>query len=110
MKKIFIKNNNINPNFIGSWSIEPFSICEDLISYFESNLAKQISGSTLGGINTNFKDSIDIMINPKEIILPGHEAFKSYFEELLKCYKNYVEEWPFLKDLAQKTEPHQHFN
>ena len=104
MKKFFIETNNINPNFIGSWTIEPLSICRDLISYFECNLAKQIRGGTLGGVDPNVKDSIDINIKPKEIMLPGNEAFKSYFEELLKCYKNYIEEWPFLKDLAQKTE------
>ena len=104
MKKVFIKTNDINPHFIGSWTIEPFSICEDLISYFEVNLAKQMKGSTLGGVNPNIKDSIDIRIQPKEIILPGNEAFKSYFEELFECYKNYIEEWPFLKNLAQRTE------
>ncbi len=104
MKKVSIKTNNLNPHFIGSWTLEPFSICEDLISYFELNLAKQKKGSTLSGVNHNLKDSIDIMVKPKEIILPGNEAFKAYFEELFECYKNYIEEWPFLKDLAQKTE------
>ena len=104
MKKFIIKVDDKNPHFIGSWTIEPFSICEDLISYFELNLAKQMKGSTLGGVNPNYKDSVDIMIKPKEIILPGNEVFKFYFEELLNCYKNYVEEWPFLKELAQKTE------
>ena len=104
MKKVFIKTNNLNPHFIGSWTLEPFSICEDLISYFELNLAKQKKGSTLKGVNPNLKDSIDITIKPKEIILPGNEAFKAYFEALFQCYKNYIEEWPFLKDLAQKLE------
>ena len=104
MKKFLIKTNNVNPHFIGSWTIEPFSICEDLISYFELNLAKQKKGSTLIGFNPNVKDSIDITIKPKDIILPGNEAFKAYFEELFECYKNYIQEWPFLKDLAQKLE------
>ena len=120
MKKIFIKSNNLNPHFIGSWTLEPFSICEDLISYFELNLSKQLKGTTLSGVNPDFKDSIDITVKPKEIILPGNEAFKAYFEGLFECYKQYIEEWPFLKDLAQKLEigsfnlqrykPGQHFN
>ena len=104
MKKVFIKNNNLNPHFIGSWTLKPLSICEDLINYFELNLAKQKKGKTIDGINTNSKDSIDIMIKPKEIILPGNEAFKAYFEQLFECYKNYIEEWPFLKNLAQRLE------
>ena len=104
MRKVLIKTNNHNPHFIGSWTLEPFSICEDLINYFELNLDKQTKGQTLGGINPNSKDSIDITIKPKEVILPGNEVFKAYFNELFECYKNYVEEWPFLKDIAQKLE------
>ncbi|WP_269603959.1 2OG-Fe(II) oxygenase [Prochlorococcus marinus] len=104
MKKNFIKTNNLNPHFIGSWTLESLSICDDLISYFELNLAKQKKGITVSGINPNIKDSSDILIQPKEIILPGNEAFKAYFEELFICYKNYIDEWPFLKNLAQKLE------
>ena len=120
MKKIIIKTNNLNPHFIGSWTLESFSLCDDLINYFERNLAKQKKGKTGSGVNINSKDSMDIRIKPKEIILPGNEAFKAYFQELFECYKNYIEEWPFLKDLAQKLEigsfnlqrykPGQHFN
>ena len=98
MRKVLIKTYSHNPHFIGSWTLEPFSICENLINYFELNLAKQTKGQTLGGVNPNSKDSIDITIKPKEVILPGNEVFKAYFNELFECYKNYVEEWPFLKD------------
>ena len=104
MKKVAIPSEHENPNFIGSWTIEPISICDDLISYFELNHAKQKSGVLSGGLNLDKKDSIDISINPKDIILPGNEAFKAYFDQLLECYKNYVEEWPFLKDIAQRLE------
>jgi len=104
MRKVFIKTNNHNPHFIGSWTLEPLSICEDLINYFELNLAKQKKGKTFSGFNPNRKDSIDITIKPKEIILPGNEIFKAYFEILFDCYKNYIEQWPFLKDLAQNLE------
>ena len=104
MKKVIITPKNLTPNFVGSWTLEPLSICEDLISYFELNLAKQNKGRIGSGVNPNSKDSIDITIKPKEIILPGNEVFKAYFDELFECYKNYVEEWPFLKDIAQKLE------
>ena len=119
MKKVPINTNNLNPHFIGSWAMEPVSICEDLINYFELNLARQKTGRAGGRSNLNVKDSIDIMVKPKEIILPGNEAFKDYFEKLFECYKNYIEEWPFLKDIAsnleigsfnlQRYKPGQHF-
>ena len=104
MKKIIIKSNNQNPHFIGCWTMEPYSISEDLIRYFELNLKKQKQGSTQVGINRNIKDSIDMTIHPKEINLPGNEIFQTYFEKLFECYKNYIDEWHFLKDLAQRLE------
>ena len=104
MKKVAMDLGNKNPNFIGSWNIEPMLICDDLISYFELNLAKQQSGLLSGGLNLDKKDSIDISINPKDIILPGNEAFKAYFDQLLECYKNYVEEWTFLDKISERLE------
>jgi len=119
MKKVTIKGNNLNPHFIGSWTIEPESICEDLITYFEINISKQKLGTTCLGLNKNTKDSIDISIKPKEIAQPGNEAFQAYFEQLFDCYKNYIDEWPFLKGIAenleigtfnlQRYQPGQHF-
>ena len=104
MKKVAIDLGNKNPNFIGSWNIEPMLICDDLISYFELNHAKQKSGVLSGGLNLDKKDSIDISIKPKDIILPGNEAFKAYFDQLLECYKNYVEEWTFLDKISERLE------
>ncbi len=119
MKKITIEATSPNPHFIGAWRIEPSSICEDLINYFELNTAKQKSGETLGGVNLGSKDSCDVRVNPKEIFIPGNEAFLAYFEKLFDCYKNYIDEWPFLKNIAegleigsfnlQRYNPGQHF-
>ena len=104
MKKIELGSGTKNPNFIGSWTIEPISICDDLISYFELNIPKQKSGTTGIGLNLDTKDSVDITINPKEIILPGNEAFKLYFDQLFECYKNYVKEWTFLNQISERLE------
>ena len=104
MKKIELPSGTKNPNFIGSWTIEPISICDDLISYFELNIPKQKSGLVGSGLNLDKKDSIDITIKPKEIILPGNEAFKLYFDQLFECYKNYVEDWTFLKQISERLE------
>ena len=104
MKKVEIDSGNKNPNFIGSWTIEPILICDDLISYFELNTPKQKSGLVATGLNPDIKDSVDIMIKPNEIILPGNEAFKVYFDQLFECFKNYVEEWPFLEIMSERLE------
>ena len=104
MKKVEIESGNKNPNFIGSWVIEPILICDDLISYFELNNVKQKSGLLGNSLNLNKKDSIDITVKPKDIILPGNEAFKAYFDQLFQCFKNYVEEWNFLNKISERLE------
>lgn len=46
MKKVTLSDQNLNPNFIGSWIIDPVSICDELIAYFESNKKDQRKGAT----------------------------------------------------------------
>ena len=104
MKRLEIVSENKNPNFIGSWTIEPILICDDLISYFEFNIHKQKNGLTGDGLNLDTKDSVDITMKPREIILQGNEAFKAYFDQLLECYKDYIEEWTFLEKISQRLE------
>ena len=119
MERVHKANSNLNPNFIGSWIIKPTSICDELIDYFESKKDKQRKGISIGGINTETKDSMDITIKPKEILLPGNEIFKTYFNELFLCQLDYVEQWPFINEISdtfeigsfnlQRYKPGQHF-
>ena len=67
MERVSKANPNLNPDFIGSWIIKPASLCDDLIDYFEEKKEKQKQGVSLSGLNTKMKDSMDIIIKPKEI-------------------------------------------
>ena len=104
MERFTTSNQNLNPNFISSWIIKPESLCDELIDYFELNKACQAKGITGSGINTDHKDSIDIVIRPREISLPGNEIFKKYFEKLFECHSDYISQWPFIRNIAQKFE------
>ncbi|AAZ58307.1 hypothetical protein PMN2A_0816 [Prochlorococcus marinus str. NATL2A] len=104
MERLNTPISNLHPNFISSWIIKPLSLCDDLIEYFESNKANQKKGLTGSGLNTNKKDSFDIVIRPKEIILPRNEVFKKYFEKLFECHSDYISQWPFINNLCQKYE------
>ena len=79
MEIVSLSKQNLTPNFIGSWVIDPLSICDELITYFESNQNKQKRGVIAGGENLNVKNSIDITLSPKEIKLPGNEVFENTF-------------------------------
>ena len=104
MKKVVLDSANKKPTFIGSWTIDPIDICDDLINYFEVNIPKQKIGLSAGGLDLNTKDSVDITIYPRDIMLPDNKPFKAYFDELFECYKNYVNEWPFLKTISESLE------
>ena len=43
-------------------------------------------------------------IQPKDLELVGYEVFNSYIEELFLCYKDYVEQWPFLAETLSRVE------
>ena len=104
MKKVTLSNQNSNPNFIGSWMINPLSICDELINYFEANKNKQKKGVTSEGEQLDIKNCIDISILPKDIKLPGNEFFEEYFNNLFACYEDYSKEWPFLTTFADQLQ------
>lgn len=119
MKRIDLKPAAASPNFIGSWGIEPLSLCDDLVSFFETHQANQTKGQTASGLNTESKNSIDLAIRPRDLEQADHEPVKNYIEALFECYKDYLEQWPFLGGILsnveigsfnlQKYEPGGHF-
>ena len=104
MQRIALQKSTLTPNFIGSWMIEPPSLCDELITYFESNIAKQQVGVSGVGRNLSVKNRRDISIAPNQLDLPGNEVFKLYINSLFTCYKDYLVQWPFLAEIAQNLE------
>ena len=102
MKRIKILSEGA-PNFIGCWSLNNNIICDDIVKFFENNKDLQTQGRTIAGINTEYKKSTDITINPNALIKPDHEVFKIYFERLHDCYKDYRDQWPFLDKFLKKV-------
>ncbi len=89
-----------NPHFIGAWSIEPMTLCDDITYFFERNISIQKKGVTGAGLSDCIKNRTDISILPRDIGKPGYEIFKDYFQFLLYCYKDYLQQWPFLQEWA----------
>ena len=118
IKRSHLDNSRLSPNFIGSWKIED-DLCNELVNYFETNKGKHQQGVTGLGLNKETKDRVDISLTPKDLTLPGNEVFHSYFKSLFECYKDYNNQWPFLKSIIKnldigafnlgRYEPGQHF-
>jgi prolyl 4-hydroxylase len=104
MQQFEINKSNSNPNFIGSWMIEPLSLCKDLITYFELQKEKQSQGMTASGLDLAIKNSTDISITPNEIKLPGNEVLVRYFDALFECHKDYMSQWPFFGEIFKNLE------
>ena len=101
MMRLSLPKQDSCPNFIGSWAIEPKSVCDEIITYFESNKSKQKQGQTISGKDLETKNTIDLVMSPKEIVLPENECFNTYFSTLFQCYSDYTMQWPFLKEFAE---------
>jgi len=104
MKRTALQKSNLQPNFIGSWTLEPISLCDDLIDYFELHQGKQKRGVIEFGLDLDTKNSVDITILPNEVNLPGNEVFSKYFQNLFDCHKDYLAQWPFFATLAENLE------
>jgi prolyl 4-hydroxylase len=104
MEKVTLPKQNLTPNFIGSWTMNPLSICDELIAYFELNKNKQTRGIIAGGLNLDAKNSTDIPILPKDLKLPGNEVFEKYLLSLFSCYEDYAIQWPFLTTFAKNLQ------
>lgn len=104
MKRIELGSGGRSPHFIGSWIIEPLSLCDELIAFFDANKTQHTQGRTAGGLNPEAKNSTDLSIRPKDVTQPGHEAVREYLEKLFECHRDYLEQWPFLKQILPRVE------
>lgn len=119
MKRIEIEASTSSPHFIGSWTIDPPTLCDELIDFFETHPENHTQGRTAGGLNTESKNSIDLAIRPRDLELADHAPIRAYIDTLFACHKDYLAQWPFLASILsnaeigsfnlQKYEPGGHF-
>ncbi len=95
------KGANKTPDFIGSWLIEPESLCDDLIEFFESNEDLQSPGESYTGLDEDIKKSTDITVLPRDLENPGYEPVRQYIVCLYDCFADYATQWPFLKNFPR---------
>lgn len=104
MNRIDLNPSHPIPHFIGSWSIEPLSLCDGVINFFETHQGNQTQGKTAEGLNVESKNSTDLTIRPRELELPDHKPVRDYIDALYTCYQDYLEQWPFLKSIMPRVE------
>jgi len=105
VKREKIQETNKFPHFIGCWHIEPLSLCEEVISFFENNYSKHKTGrSGEGPKSSENKKSTDITVNPIDLRLSSHYSIKKYMDALHSCYKDYLSLWPFLKGIMPQAD------
>ena len=102
-KRISLGIKDKYPHFIGSWIIET-DICDSIVKHFEEHTEKHTQGVMGSGLNLQKKNRKDISFSPKEINLPGNNAFRKYFESLFQCYQDYNKQWPFLEKNIERLD------
>ena len=104
-----IKNQRIEiespsgPHFVGIWSAIQQELCRDLIHFFDDNPQLQKPGLIGGQVDNEAKWSSDISIEPKSLENDSHIAFRRYFTILHECFRDYCDQWDFLKTFVKKT-------
>lgn len=99
MKRIDILSQDTN--FIGCWNINDDNLCKQIICFFNNNTSLQTQGKVGAGKDLKIKNSIDITINPKDLEKPEYQIFTKYFEQLHKCYLDYLIQWPNLEKMIK---------
>ena len=81
--------------FIGGWYI-PSQICDELISFFKNHKANHAPGtiSDPPRVDLNYKDSIDIFVDPKY----NNPSIQSYLKYLQQVIFNYQDRYEAIKD------------
>jgi len=101
MKRVDLAATPKTPNFVGSWFIEPDGVCDDLIALFEANEATHQGGKTGDGLNEDNKKSTDLTVLPRQLEEPEFLAARQYIDLLYECYRDYVDQWPFLENISK---------
>lgn len=104
MKRLELETPKASPHFIGAWQLEPQTLCEDLITFFESHPNLQTQGKTAGGLNTEAKLSTDLSIRPRDLDDAAFQPVRLYIDALFECYRDYLQQWPFLSKFLNEAE------
>ena len=104
MERATLPRGNSHPNFVGAWTIEPASICDEIIAHFDANSHRHSAGKVGSGLDLEVKNSFDLTVNPRELRTPNNEVYSRYFDKLYECYQDYLTQWPFVRMVAEEVD------
>ena len=119
MQRIETSKSSNTPNFIGSWILKDTDMCDEIVNFFEANPSDQGIGAIGGGIDESQEKTTDIPIKPKQLEQEKYKIFNTYINNVVNCFKDYKEQWPFLNTIKgmeigtfnlQKYSPGGHFS
>ena len=117
--RIEISKTSNSPNFISSWMLKDKDMCDEIVNFFETNQVDQSVGAIGGGVDESQKKTTDISIKPKLLEQEKYKIFNTYINNLVNCFNDYKEQWPFLNTIKgmeigtfnlQKYSPGGHFS
>ena len=92
------------PHFIGSWQLEDDVLCDRMVAFFEQHGEAQAPGRTgVGRVDQSYKHSLDIYVRPNDLKAPGYRVFADYMARLHDCFRDYTDQWDFLKTFLESV-------
>lgn len=93
-----------HPHFIGAWWLPDLSLCDRIVAFFENHPELQRAGESGAGLNTAYKHSVDINVNPRDLESASHAPLAEYMRELNTLYRDYLRSWPFLAGFLREVD------
>lgn len=92
-ERIISKKEDATDDFIGEFFIDDLSVCDELITFFESHdyaIRYKSQGECGHGIDEKVKKSTDLTLD----LTKDFPANQRYMQELQKCCLKYIEKFP----------------
>jgi prolyl 4-hydroxylase len=90
-------NEKFNNTFIYEDYIDNLNVCDSLVDYFECS-DRKVTGQVGRGVDAQFKDSMDLIINPRN----KDSCIIEYLHELGKICKKFTEKYEY-SSVNQRT-------
>jgi len=101
MQRVDLQPAQFGPHFIGSWLMNDDVLCNEIIQFFDLHPELQHQGETVRGYEPGTKMTLDITINPSDLMGLDYKIFQQYFKFLFLCHQDYTNQWSFVKLFQQ---------
>lgn len=94
-----LEKAKIDPLFISAWEITDISICDKILSAFVKDIEADAKALIRNDKDHWIYEKTKTTLFSEEVVSLERQTKKDYCDFLTTCYRDYIQEWPFLRSL-----------